>query len=356
MRLSLQYPRTAIALVAFLALAACAPARPAAPAAPPASASPAPANPAGTAPAATAPPPETARVQPAKIVLANASTGAAPQFWPSYVANKKGFFAQEGIEFEAIRLQSAPNLTQSLISGETQTIGFTVLSMATAIAAGAPLKMVVSTQDAPAIELLVAPDVRDWGDLRGKTLGSGNSPGDYFDVALRMMMAANGIRDDEYTARAMPTTARVPALLAGQLAGTLGSDQDKVVATAGGARSLGAFADYVKDVHYAGLLVNESWAKANEDALVRFLRALLRGSTWLFDPTNADEAKRIYADEAGLTVADIEPLYNDMIGKRLLPRDLRPNQKAIENILTIAHQQGALPEIPPLDTWIDLSY
>ncbi|HLH22328.1 MAG TPA: ABC transporter substrate-binding protein [Chloroflexota bacterium] len=329
-------------------LAACAPTRPAAPAAP------APASPAASAPAAPLPSP--AQAQPAKVILANASTGAAPQFWASYVADKQGFFAQEGIDFEAVRLQSAPNLTQSLISGDTQAVGFTVLSMATAIAAGAPLKMVVSTQDAPAIELLVAPEIHDWSDLRGKTLGSGNSPGDYFDVALRMMMAANGLRDDEYTARTMPSTARVPALLAGQLAGTLGSDQDKVVATAGGARSLGAFTDYVKDVHYAGLLVNDSWAKANEDTLVRFVRALLHGSNWLFDPANAGAAQRIYADEAGLAVGDIEPLYNDMVTKRLLPRDLRPNRTAIENILTIAHQQGALPEIPPLDSWIDLSY
>src|SRR5579883_512891 len=185
---------TALALGALLVLAACAPTRPAAPAAP------APASPAASAPAAPLPSP--AQAQPAKVILANASTGAAPQFWASYVADKQGFFAQEGIDFEAVRLQSAPNLTQSLISGDTQAVGFTVLSMATAIAAGAPLKMVVSTQDAPAIE----------------------------------------------------------------------------------------------------------------------------------------------------------PLYNDMVTKRLLPRDLRPNRTAIENILTIAHQQGALPEIPPLDSWIDLSY
>jgi len=111
----------------------------------------------------------------------------------------------------------------------------------------------------------------------------------------------------------------------------------------------------VKDVHYTGFLVNESWATANDDALVRTLRALLRAMAWLYDPAN-EEAKAIYAEEAGLTVADIAATYSDVIGKQLLPRDLRPNRQGIENVLNLAHQQGALPEIPPLDTWIDLSY
>jgi ABC-type nitrate/sulfonate/bicarbonate transport system substrate-binding protein len=340
-------------VLAAVLLAACAPAASPAPSSASAPAAPGAASAPAAAPAAPAPAPPP---QPTKVILAHASSGAAPQFWAGYVAQKKEYFAQEGINFEAIRLQAAPNQTQVLLSGDVQMIGFTVLSMATAIAAGAPLKLVASSQDAPTIQMLVPPEIQSWADLRGKTVGSGNSSGDYFDIALHLMMAANGIREGEFTPRTMPSTARLPALQAGQLAGAIGSDRETSAALAAGLRSLGTFTDYVKDVHYTGFLVNESWATANDDALVRTLRTLLRAMAWLYDPANEEEAKAIYAEEAGLTVADIAATYSDVIGKQLLPRDLRPNRKGIENVLNLAHQQGALPEIPPLDTWIDLSY
>jgi len=353
---TIQRSPVAIAVAAAVLLAACTPAGPAAPSAAGPNA-PAAATPQPPAAAGAQPPAAPARAsQPTKVILAHAAAGAATQFWMAYVAQKKGFFAQENIDFQLIGLQTAPNQTQALLSGDVQVIGFTVLSMATAVAAGAPLKLVASSQDAPTIEMIVRPEIQGWADLRGKTLGSGNTAGDYFDIALRLMMGANGLREGDYTVRNMPTAARLPAILAGQLAGGVGASQESSVALASGLWSLGSFTDYVQDVAYTGFLVNESWATANDDALVRFLRALLRGVTWLYDPANEEEAKAIYAEEAGLTVPEIASTYTDVIGKRLLPRELRPNRKGIENILTLAHEQGALPEIPPLDNWVDLSY
>src|SRR4051794_15354073 len=184
-----------------------------------------------------------------------------------------------------------------------QVVNFTVLSMAAAVAGGAPLKMVASAQMVPNTQLVVAPEIRTWSDLRGKTLGGGNSAGDYFDVTLQMMLTANGLQDGEYTARTMPSNARMPLLQAGQIAGAFISDQEAVVAMASGFHSLGYVHQYVKDLQYSGHLVDDGWARANADVVVRFLRALLRGAEWVFDPANKDEASRIYADVASLDVS-----------------------------------------------------
>jgi len=40
----------------------------------------------------------------------------------------------------------------------------------------------------------------------------------------------------------------------------------------------------------------------------------------------------------------------------MLARDVRPNLKGTENVLTMAVKQGNLQALPPLDTWFDLSY
>ena len=102
--------------------------------------------------------------------------------------------------------------------------------------------------------------------------------------------------------------------------------------------------------------MDDAWARSNEDTLVRFLRALLRGAAWLFDPANKDEAKRLYAEVADLDVGQVDDIYTDMVNRQMLSRTLRPNLKGIENVMTIAHEQGALEQPPPLDTWVDLSY
>ncbi len=41
---------------------------------------------------------------------------------------------------------------------------------------------------------------------------------------------------------------------------------------------------------------------------------------------------------------------------RMLSRTLRPSLLGTENVLALAHQLGALPEIPPTERWVDLSY
>jgi ABC-type nitrate/sulfonate/bicarbonate transport system substrate-binding protein len=327
---------------------ACAPAGPAPGVAPTAGARPAAAS--GTA-AAPAPP-----AAPVRVVVGRAGSGAAPQFWAGYVANAQGFFQDEGIIYEQVTLQSAFNLTQAVIAGELQVSNFTVLSTAAAVAGGAPLKLVAATQDVPTIEVIAVPSVRSWADLRGQTVLGGNSPGDYFDIAMRMMLAANGLHEGDYTIRSLPSSARLPTLQAGQAVATVAADRDAAVGIAQGLRSLGALNDYVKDVQFAGLMVDASWARTHDETLVRFLRALLRGSAWLFDPANADQAKRIYATVSDLDLQQVNDIYTDMIDKRMLSRTLRPSLTGIESVLAMAHQYGALEQIPPLDTWVDLSY
>ncbi len=308
--------------------------------------------------AASAPAPaEPVRATPAKLVLGKTGAGAELQFWPVYVANAQGLFAQEGVEVELTTVPAAYTLTQALIAGDIQLAGFTVLSMAAAVGAGAPLKLVAASQDLPSIRVVVAPTINSWADLKGKAISSGNTKGDYFDVVMRMVLAVNGLRDDDYTMRTMPGTARLAALEAGQVAAALLSDYDTTLALQRGYKSFGFVHEYVKDVVYSGNLVDASWASANEATLVGYLRGLGRGVAWLFDPANREAAVRLFmAQGPELSFEQADALYEQAVNQQMLSRTLRPNLAGVETILRMAHEQDALPVIPPLDTWIDLSY
>jgi ABC-type nitrate/sulfonate/bicarbonate transport system substrate-binding protein len=354
MRPARRYPQLLLGLAALLLVGACQPATPAAPAKPAAPGQTATAAPTGAQPAQAA---RTAPTAPAKILLGKTGAGAELQFWPIYVANAQGYFAREGVEVETVTVPAAYTATQALIGGDVQLVGFTVLSMAAAVVGGAPLKLVASNQDLPLIWVIARPEIGSWADLKGKTISSGNTTGDYFDVVMRLVLAANGLQEGDYTMRTMPGTARLPALQTGQVAAGLLSAYDASRAMREGYKSFGLVHEFVKDIQYSGYVVDDSWAKANEAALVGYLRALLSATSWLFDPANRDEANRIFlAEGPELGMDEVERLYELGVTGQVISRTLRPNLKGTETILKIAHEQGALPEIPPNDRWIDLSY
>jgi ABC-type nitrate/sulfonate/bicarbonate transport system substrate-binding protein len=305
---------------------------------------------------ATTPGVAPAPVAPSRVVFGNAGLGASTQFWAGFVAMDQGFFTAEGIMPEQVSMPSLPTLLQALIAGDIQILGLPVLATASVVAEGAPIKLVASTQEIPTVYAFAAPGVETWSDLRGKTVSPGNAPNTYFDVVYRMMLEANGLGDGDYVARYMPSNARLPALQAGQLAGSVASGSEAMIARAQGLKELGAARDYVHDNQFSGLMVVDSWARANEADLVRSLRAFRRGAAWLFDPANKPAAIRIIREVGDFDPQELEAHYAELIGHKMLSRDLRPNLKGIESQLAMAQRMGAIEKIPPVAQWVDLSY
>lgn len=328
-------------LAAACATPAAAPSKPAA-SAPASAAAPAP----GGAPAAASPP--------TKVILAQTAT--SPSGWPMYVAQERGFYTEEGVDIERLDLPSSVTQTQALISGDIHINSYTVDSVARAVQGGAPIKMIASAQEVPNLQLIVGKGVESFADLRGKTLGAG-SPGGYFNVLLIGMLQTKGLEPNEYDVVSVrDVRARIPALQSGQLAGTLMSSPDDQIALKEGFKSLGAIHETFPSLMYNGYAVADSWAKANEAALVRFLRGTLRGLTWLREPANKEESKQILFRAIEMPPDVLEIMYQQMVVEKMLGTDLRPNISGSQKVLDMGMQQGSLPPVPPPETWIDLSY
>lgn len=90
-------------------------------------------------------------------------------FLPAGVALKKGFFKEEGLEAEVIRMTSPIAMT-ALSNGDIDyTMSFG--SVVTAAIRGFPVRMVASMVDSSLHALVVRPEFKSVKDLRGKTLG-----------------------------------------------------------------------------------------------------------------------------------------------------------------------------------------
>jgi NitT/TauT family transport system substrate-binding protein len=106
------------------------------------------------------------------------------------VAFKRGFFKEEGLDVELIRMNANVSIT-ALATGD---IDYTMIfgSVVRAAIRGLPMKVVSSFLDSSTHTLIARAEYKSMKDLRGKTLGI-SSFGATADVAARMMFQKSGI-------------------------------------------------------------------------------------------------------------------------------------------------------------------
>ena len=115
-------------------------------------------------------------------------------FLPSGVALKKGFFKDEGLDVEVIRM-NVPNIITALVTGD---IGYTLIfgSVVRGALRGMPMRAVASLLDSPTHALIAKPEYKSGKELKGKTVGIGNFGGTD-EVAGRMMLKSFGLDTDK---------------------------------------------------------------------------------------------------------------------------------------------------------------
>ena len=106
------------------------------------------------------------------------------------VAHKRGFFREEGIEPEVIRMNANVSIT-ALATGD---IDYTTIfgSVVRAAMRGLPIRVVASFLDSPTQMLVARSEFKSVKELKGKTLGV-SSFGATADVAARMMLKYSGV-------------------------------------------------------------------------------------------------------------------------------------------------------------------
>ena len=143
-----------------------------------------------------------------------AVTNPNMSFLPSGVALKKGFFKDEGLDVEIIRM-NVPNIITALVTGD---IGYTLIfgSVVRGALRGMPMRALASLLDGSTHALVAKPQYKSGKELKGKTVGIGNFGGTD-DVAGRMMLKSFGLdteKDLKFIALG-PDRARLAALKEG---------------------------------------------------------------------------------------------------------------------------------------------
>jgi ABC-type nitrate/sulfonate/bicarbonate transport system substrate-binding protein len=217
--------------------------------------------------------------------------------WPIWVAQEKGYFAANALE---VKLTPTPNSVfqmTSLIEGKFD-LAPTAFDNVVAYMEGQG-EVAVATQpdlfvfmggDNGLLTLATVPEVKSYADLRGKTVSVDAATTGYAFV-LFDLLERNGLKPGDYKIeKAGGVLERWNALREKKHDATMLITPFDLIAKANGFNLLQRAIDVYG--HYQGVVgaTRRSWATANPETLVAYIRGYRAGLSWLFDPANKEEA------------------------------------------------------------------
>jgi ABC-type nitrate/sulfonate/bicarbonate transport system substrate-binding protein len=221
--------------------------------------------------------------------------------WPIWVAQDKGFFTENGVSIELTPTPSSVFQLTGLIDGKFD-VAITAIDNLIAYREGqgeeprvGPDLVAVMGCDHGFLKLVTVPEVASFAELRGKTVSVDARTTGYAFVLFELL-DRNGLREPDYNVeRAGGVLQRFQALMEKKHAGTLLLSPFEVQAEAKGFHTLAVALQVLGE--YQGLVagVRQSWAEANRESLIGFIRAYVTAVDWLYEPGNKAEALAIFA-------------------------------------------------------------
>jgi ABC-type nitrate/sulfonate/bicarbonate transport system substrate-binding protein len=297
------------------------------------------------------------------LLLAGCATQAPPKpvnlivfpggfNWPIWVAQEKGLFAKHGIEPKITPTPGSAFQLTGLIEGKFD-IAMTAIDNLIAYREGqgeakilGPDLIAFMGGDNGFLRLVAVPEVKSFADLKGKTVSVDALTTGYAFVLLELLERGGLQRERDYKVeRAGGVMQRFNALMEKKHAATLLLSPFEVQAEARGYTRLADATSMLGA--YQGLVggTRKSWADANREAVIGYIRAFSDAVDWLYEQRNRDEAVAILRKNL--------PAMNEQAGQTayrvlLHPRDgfQRKAQIDLEGVRTVLRLRSKYGQPP----------
>jgi ABC-type nitrate/sulfonate/bicarbonate transport system substrate-binding protein len=211
----------------------------------------------------------------------------------------------------------------------------------------------------PIYSLLAKPGIKSFDDLKGKMLGLAVEAGT-ITIATRKLLAMHGVREGDFRFKIIEgTPTRFTCLTKGDCdAVPLGQPHD-IFALRQGYRLLGLSTEAVPDFLYTVTVARKSWAEANKDTVLRYVRGLASAFKYIRDPANRAELVKTIEDAFGSTegsAVQTLSLYFEP-ERNVLPYQAEINMKGLAQVIAIMGEAGTLKApLPAAERFVDLQY
>jgi NitT/TauT family transport system substrate-binding protein len=231
--------------------------------------------------------------------------------WPMYIGLTQGYYAAEDLKLDPVFIQSSAALSQQLTAGSLDlALSTGLVDPIRAIDKGSSIAIVRIEIQAPPYALLAKPTIKQWSDLKGKTISIGG-PKDITRIYLERMAGPNGVKPGDYDlVFAGATTARFSALQSGAVDAALLLPPFNFYAESAGFANLGYTIDYARELPFAGVVVGRAWAASHKATLDKVLRVHNKSMAWFADPANRATAIKIMVEAGKLKEDDVIKSYD----------------------------------------------
>lgn len=209
--------------------------------------------------------------------------------WPVFVAQEKGLFTRERLD---VSLSAAPSSAAQLADLAAGRIEIALTAMDNVVARDPKddAFAFLGVNNGGRLNLIVAPDVKTHADLRGRQLAV-DAVATGYSLVLMDMLRRGGLSAGDYELVSYGgSRERFAALRNGKAAGALLNAPQNAAAEAAGFKRLASSDETTGRYQGSVGAARRSWAAANADMLVRYIRAHVAAVDWLFEPANRAEA------------------------------------------------------------------
>jgi ABC-type nitrate/sulfonate/bicarbonate transport system substrate-binding protein len=277
-----------------------------------------------------------------------------------HIAEQKGFFAREQIKLERIPIPGGTDkMVVALEHGVVDVTQTATPYLIQAVLRGSEAVGIASETANPIYSLIVKPEIASFADLKGMVLGL-SLPIDTISISMRKLLALKGLGDGDYRVKELVgTPVRFDCLRRGECDGVPLGQPDDLIALTQGYRRLGLSTEAVSAFQFQLLAVKRSWAAANKDVLVRFVRAIASSFRFIRDPANRAEVIKMMVAVTGSTediAAQTLALYFEP-DRGVMPKQAEFSVAGLAQVIAFMGDGGMLAQpLPAPERFVDPQY
>jgi len=280
---------------------------------------------------------------------------------PLLAAIEQGFFTKRGL---VIEVQNTPNSEEQragLPAGKFEIAHAAVDNAVAMIEVAKHDVKIVMGGDSGMNDFMVRPEIRNFNDIRGKSLAVDAPDTAYAVVAKKILKNKGLLEGRDYAVKAVGgTLARSTAMANNaELAAGMVNPPFSFLVGEKGLKSLGRATDLAGPYQATGAFVMRSWAEQNADVLQRYIAAYIEGARYAMNPSNRVGMIALLQTRfklaPSIAVKSYEALTSPGFG---LAADARLSMEGFRNVLALrAEIQGQWGgKAPAPEKFLDLSY
>src|SRR5262245_63710147 len=303
-------------------------------------------------------------------MVVNVGAASTTSDAPIYIADKKGYFREEGFAAKVTNFRSAADMVAPLGIGQLDAgAGSASAGLYNAMLQGIKIKIVAdkasSTPGYGATKILVRKDHVDSGrykepkDFKGMKFAM-NAPGVSNTATLNALLKSVGLKYSDVQTINMPFPDHVAALGNKGVDASASVEPGPTIAIRQGFAVLVKADDEIIPHHQiAVLLYSENFAK-NPDAGRRFMRAYLKGVRFYNGALKDGKMHGPNADEVIAILAASTPIKDPAVYKSITPTGMNPdgkvNVQSLADDLAFYKEQGLITGNIRAEDVVDLSF